>query len=279
MIGQDNIFTKKRLKTFRKLFSGQPDIYGTYDPTTERTRVVKARVTQKVIWSHISGRQPYGVFLLVKDRVRAIAVDFDTKNRMLPADFVFRSKRYGISSYIESSKSKGYHCWTFFDELGALARKARLVVKHILIEIEAPDVEIFPKQDSLDANVRFGNFINTPLFGRLATKGKTVFINPKTFKPYPNQWEVLGSVNKVSESTLDEIIEINNLSTPASYHFTSRDSEKGNKGRFSLPPCAQKMLSNGVSHYQRVSCFRLAVHFKRLGLPFDVALAALKSGH
>ena len=35
------------------------------------------------------------------------------------------------------------------------------------------------------------------------------------------------------------------------------------------------MLQNGVSLYQRVSCFRLAVHSKRLGLPFDVAVAAL----
>jgi hypothetical protein len=37
------------------------------------------------------------------------------------------------------------------------------------------------------------------------------------------------------------------------------------------------MLRNGVSQYQRVSCFRLAVHLRRLGLPFDVAVAALKT--
>ena len=271
----DKINTHQMVNIFRSLFFGQPDVYGTYDSTTGRARVVKARVTDKVIWSHISGIQPYGVFLLVKDRIRAIVVDFDTKNRMQPADFVFRSKHYSISAYIERSKSKGYHCWIFFDESGVLARKARLVVNHILEDIEAPDVEVFPKQDALDTNVRFGNFINAPLFGRLAAKGKTVFIDLKTFKPYPNQWEVLGSVNRVSESTLDEVIELNDLSMPPSYHFTSRGSENGNKGRFSLPPCARKILHDGVSQYQRNSCFRLAVHFKRLGLPFDVAVAAL----
>lgn len=273
----DKINAHQMVNIFLSLFSGHPHIYGTYDPTTGRTRVVKARVTEKVIWSHISGRQPYGVFLLVKDRIRAIAVDFDTKNRMPPADFMFRSKHYGMSAYIERSKSKGFHCWIFFDELGVLARKARLVANYILQDIGEPDVEVFPKQDALDANARFGNFINAPLFGRLATKGKTVFIDPKTFKPYPNQWKVLGSVNRVSESTLNEIIELNNLSIPPSYHFTSRSPEKGNKGRFSLPPCALKILHDGVSQYQRVSCFRLAVHFKRLGLPFDVAVAALKT--
>jgi len=36
------------------------------------------------------------------------------------------------------------------------------------------------------------------------------------------------------------------------------------------------MLRDGVSEFQRVVCFRLAVHFKRLGLPHDVAVAALK---
>lgn len=36
------------------------------------------------------------------------------------------------------------------------------------------------------------------------------------------------------------------------------------------------MLQDGVTQFQRVSCFRLAVHFKRLGLPYDVAIAGLK---
>ena len=43
-----------------------------------------------------------------------------------------------------------------------------------------------------------------------------------------------------------------------------------------LPICARKMLQDGVSENQRDSCFRLAVHFKRLGLPYDMAVAALR---
>jgi len=115
MIGKHNIITKKMIKTFLDLFSGLPHIYGTADRDYRNARVVKARVSNRVIWSHISGKQPYGVFLLNKDRIRAIAVDFDTKNRMAPADFVFRSKHYSISAYIERSKSKGYHCWIIFN--------------------------------------------------------------------------------------------------------------------------------------------------------------------
>ena len=37
------------------------------------------------------------------------------------------------------------------------------------------------------------------------------------------------------------------------------------------------MLNNGVKQYQRVSCFRLSVHLKRLGLPYDLAVTALKA--
>lgn len=37
------------------------------------------------------------------------------------------------------------------------------------------------------------------------------------------------------------------------------------------------MLAEGVDSYQRVSCFRLAVHLKRNGLPYDLALIALKA--
>jgi len=47
--------------------------------------------------------------------------------------------------------------------------------------------------------------------------------------------------------------------------------------RFGLPPCARKILAEGVSAYQRVSCFRLAVHLKRNGIPYDLVVAVLKA--
>lgn len=62
---------------------------------------------------------------------------------------------------------------------------------------------------------------------------------------------------------------------PVQAESMSNTSVNGDASRFGLPPCAQKMLQKGVSGYQRVSCFRLAVHLKRLGLPYDVAVAAL----
>ena len=70
---------------------------------------------------------------------------------------------------------------------------------------------------------------------------------------------------------------INDLSdTQVNSNPVAHDSGKEITNRFSLPVCAQKMLREGVTHHQRVSCYRLAVHLKRIGLPYDVAIAALK---
>ena len=271
------IIAAEKIAIFKSYFCGLTEVYGTYDPASGRTCQVKAPVTDAVILAHLAGRKPYGVYLLVKDRTRAIAVDFDTNDTLGPVDFVARAKHYRISAYVERSKSKGYHVWIFFEEKGVLALKARLVVHHILDEIGKPETEVFPKHDALGKNVRWGNCINAPMYGELLSQGKTVFVDPKTFKPYPDQWIMLESVCRISESVLDEIIEINDLSPPPPYQSPNPSPGNGGRCQFGLPACAQKMLKDGVFRFQRVSCFRLAVHLKRLGLPYDVTVAALKT--
>ena len=168
--------TGEKIRIFRSFFSGLSNAYGTYDLKTGRARQVKEQVTNEVLLAHLTGKQSYGVYLLVKDRTRAIAVDFDTKDRTAPSDFVARAKHYGLSAYIECSKSKGHHVWIFFDEHGVPALKARLVVQHILEEIEQSQTEIFPKQAQLGGDMHYGNFINAPLFGSRVLEGKTAFV-------------------------------------------------------------------------------------------------------
>ena len=203
-----------KIKLFKGLFVGLDNAYGTYDIRSGQSRQVKAPVTDAVLKAHLMGRQPYGIYLLVKDKTRAIVADFDSLDRLPPYEFISAAKHYELKAYIESSKSKGYHTWIFFEKNGVLAWKARQVVKHILEEIEQPSVEIFPKQDRLDLNTCYGNFINAPLFGTLVPKGKTVFIDPDTFAPFPDQWDFLASVERHNESILDDIIELNGLSAP-----------------------------------------------------------------
>lgn len=275
--------TSEKMAIYRSLFTGLRDVYGTYDRRTGRVRQAKEPVTEKVLLAHLKGKQPYGVYLLVKDRIRALAVDFDEDELDLPLAFRAKAQRLGLFTYIERSKSKGYHVWMFFVEKGVLARKARLIAGYILTAIGQPNIEIFPKQDALDENISYGNFINAPLFGALVPKGRTVFVHPaRPSESYPNQWELLSGVQKIEERILDDIIrnydldrqqQTNDLDHPAE----PSDGTKALSQAFGLPLCAQRMLAEGVTSQQRVSCFRLAVNIRRAGIPSDLAGIMLRA--
>jgi len=91
-----------------------------------------------------------------------------------------------------------------------------------------------------------------------------------------DQWALLRNIRRVSEQTLDELIEINDLaggvSIPVARHETNTSERT-----FGLLPCARRMLAEGVTSNQRVSCFRLAIQLKRAGMPKDLAIAVLKT--
>jgi len=266
---------QEKLDLFRACFSGLPHIDGTYEPPSGDVRQVKRPVTDRVFLDHLQGRAPYGVYLLIGDQTRAVVADFDADDPSPPLAFLNRAREMQIEAYLERSKRKGWHAWVFLALPGVTAAKARTVMRHILGEIRAIKTEIFPKQDRLDCRNRFGNFINAPLFGALVPQGRTVFVNPTTLDPYPDPWELLAGVQRVSEPQLERIIGQCKIGPPS-----SRLASPGNAGAFrtfGLAPCAQRMLSEGVTANQRVACFRLAVHLKKAGVPSDIARASLQA--
>ena len=103
--------TADKIKIFSELFTGLTNVYGTYDPDTGRASQIKSQVYSRVLVDHLTGRKSYGVYLLDKDRTRAVALDFDMENRLPPFEFVNCAKHYGIYGYIERSKSKGHAWW------------------------------------------------------------------------------------------------------------------------------------------------------------------------
>lgn len=265
----------ERIELFQRCFGGRRDAYGTYDVHTGRVRQVKAAVTDEVIRRHLHGHQPYGVYLLVGERTTAVVADFDTEDLRAAAELVEAAKPYHIPAYIERSKSKGYHVWIFFAQ-PVPAAKARAVMRRLLFEIEKPGTEVFPKHSALNAHVTFGNFIHAPLFGLSVRRGRTVFLDPADpNRPHPNQWDLLASVKRVSEATLDEVIQLNDLTDNAGCGFRATAPAAPGCATRGLPPCAQTMLADGVTEHQRVACFRLAVNLKKTGLPFDSAVAVL----
>jgi len=273
-MGSKNRSTDYKITLFAGLFQGLRTAYGTYCPETGKHRQVKQMVKKTTLYRHLKGIEPFGFYPLVGNATRIGVVDFDNHDPEHPLGFIIRAHHFGLASYLEKSKSKGYHAWIFFSKAGVPAKKVRLVIQYILDEIDCSETEIFPKQNRIVNKNSYGNFINAPLFGKFVPQGRTVFIRPDaTLKPYPDQWDVLESIQRIHENQLDTIIDINQLER-------ERVKEKINSSnnrfsRFGLPICIQRILVEGVSFEQRVACFRIAVHLKRIGLPYDVAVAAL----
>jgi hypothetical protein len=265
--------SEDQILLFKSIFTGRTDVFGTYDPQTRRSWQVKKAVTAQVIRDHLEGRAPYGVYLLGQDRIRAVAADFDHDDEQPPLSFQREAQKLGLAAYIERSKARGFHAWIFLDGAGVLASKARLVVLHLLKTIQAPQTEVFPKQNRLASPAQYGNFINAPLFGPLVSQGRTVFLDGE-LNPYEDQWALLKSLSRASESALDIVIGEQNLNKPPPPAPRNRNQFVKGTG-FGLPPCAQRMLAQGVTANQRVACFRLACQLRKIGFPFDLAVVTL----
>jgi hypothetical protein len=219
------------------------------------------------------------VYLLVGDRTKAVIADFDTDDHLPALEFLRAAAHYGVPAYLERSKSNNYHAWVYGRLPSVSAKKARAVVKLILTDIGLPATEVFPKQDRLEGNARFGNFLNAPMFGAILPLGRTVFIDPDGgLQPFPDQWEFLRNVERVPESLLDEILEVNGPAIGAQECPPRPGPYASVPPRFfGLVPCAQRMLSEGVDGNQRVACFHLALQLKKSGLPFDLAVVCLEA--
>ena len=278
MIYRDNRSPDAKVRLFREFFSGLEHVYGTYDLESGRSWQVKRPLTDDVVRRHLRGEDSLGLYLLTGDVCRAVVADFDDDDANGPLDFLAAAEHYGLPVYIERSKSKGYHAWVFLSPQGVSAAKARAVFKRILSEVDCPDTEIFPKQDRLDGTPgSYGNFINTPLFGLLVAKGRTVFLDPKNgLVPFSNQWAFLDSIVRVSEQQLDEMIEVNEIPfgiPPIPKNETSLGICLPRPG--SLPLCTRRLLTDGTVQNQRVLCFLTAVNLKGVGIPLESAIAVL----
>ena len=101
MTGPNQRNNAEKIEIFREFFTGLTHSYGTYDPRTGKAFQVKKPVTEQVILAHLRGHQPYGIYLLVGDRTRAVVADFDSEDTWGPTQFVAAAAQYEIPAYIE----------------------------------------------------------------------------------------------------------------------------------------------------------------------------------
>jgi hypothetical protein len=187
-------------------------------------------LTDQVIYRHLSRPQAgqrevhLGIYpLLAGDCCRFLACDFDGKDgsnwRADAHAYVTASHAAGVPAYAEVSRSgTGAHVWTFFTTpvaavtaraLGMALLRAAIDARHDL-PLTSYD-RLFPAQDVLPTNAkgnaRFGNLIALPLHGPSRVRGATVFCDPDSWSPYPDQFAYLSAVRRITPTEVDAALE------------------------------------------------------------------------
>lgn len=227
------ISSEERVKLFKGLFRGRADAYAKrwtsrktgksgYSPVCKNEWLPKIcqRSTvrcsecpnrellsfdESAILKHLNGSIIAGIYpLLDGDVCYFLALDFDKEGWQ---DNIIAFKQtcseYNVPVAIERSRSgNGAHGWIFFEDKFPAFTVRRLgsflltetMSKRYQLDMKSYD-RLFPNQDTLPKG-GFGNLIALPLQKEAAKFSNSLFINDN-FKPYPDQWEFLGSIKKM----------------------------------------------------------------------------------
>ncbi|MEI7668490.1 MAG: DEAD/DEAH box helicase family protein [Pseudomonadota bacterium] len=176
-----------------------------------------------IIRKHLSGdrtgayKKDYtiGIYPMLKDETCwFLAADFDKQNWQSDAGaFLATCKRRNIPASLERSRSgNGGHIWIFFSE-PVPASEARRMGSALLTETmeQYPNIgfesydRFFPNQDTMPSG-GFGNLIALPLQRLPRENDNSVFLD-ENFVPYPDQWEYLANIRKMTPAEIYTIVE------------------------------------------------------------------------
>lgn len=231
----------EKVAIFRRLFGGRTDIYPVrwenkagksgYAPACanewrpgvcEKPRIKCSEcpnrkflpLTDQVIYDHLVGRHVIGVYpLLADDTCRFLAVDFDEAQwREDAVAFVQSCHALDVPVALEVSRSgNGAHAWIFFAS-AVSARDARrlgtAIISHACarthqLKLSSYD-RLFPNQDTMPKG-GFGNLIALPLQKQARAEDRSVFVDD-AFKPMPDQWTFLASVQLMTVDQLEPVL-------------------------------------------------------------------------
>ncbi|MFL5748233.1 MAG: TOTE conflict system archaeo-eukaryotic primase domain-containing protein, partial [Niastella sp.] len=176
-------------------------------------------LTEQRLLNHLSGKEVIGLYPLLPDNSSwFIAADFDESEsgKIRWQDevkiFIDACERHKLPVYLERSRSgQGGHVWIFFEN-SYPAFKSRRILLYILestgiispFDKNSNYDRLFPNQDS-HSGKGVGNLIALPLQKKSLDNNNSCFIDPVSYKPYPDQWSFLQTIKKVDTRHLDEI--------------------------------------------------------------------------
>jgi hypothetical protein len=221
----------EKVALVRRLFRGRDDVFALrwenartgksgYIPATAGGRTKAGPRTylplsNEAIVRHLHGRDAIGVYpLLANDSCWFLACDFDGSTWRLDALGLLEAcAERGVPAALERSRSgEGGHVWVFFSApvaAGLARRLGALLLRDAMARRAELDLasydRLFPNQDYLPAK-GFGNLIALPLQGRCRAAGTSVFLDPDTLEPWPDQWAFLGSVETLAAERLEQLL-------------------------------------------------------------------------
>ena len=239
---------EEKINLFRSLFKGREDVFARrwYSKTTDKSgyqpvcenewneefcdkKKYKCSacpnrklmvLTDKDIYRHLSGKDSYGrdvvgIYPMLTDETCLfLCADFDEENfKSDVTAFRKTCEEFDIPISVEISRSgNGAHAWIFF-EGPVSASVARKLGSGILTKtMEKSNLSFksydrfFPNQDTMP-NGGFGNLVALPLQGQARKSGNSLFVD-ENFIPCPDQWEYLGSIQKLSPEKVDELVAV-----------------------------------------------------------------------
>lgn len=227
-----------KVRLFRSLFRGRPDVYPTrfvskrtgtpgYAPAcankfvrgvcglpaircSECPNQAFVPADDQAILDHLRGRHVMGVYPLLEDETCwLLAADFDKASwRDDVAAFVANARDAGVPAAVERSRSgSGAHVWVFFTAPVPASAARRMgcylitetMSHHHQLAMDSYD-RLFPSQDIMPRG-GFGNLIALPLQRESRKHGNTLFVD-EALQPYPDQWAFLAGVPRMEPSAV-----------------------------------------------------------------------------
>lgn len=226
---------EQKVALFRTLFRGREDVYAVRweNEGTGRSGWSPAvrggwpaarrgggspeylRLDDEVVESHLAGGLHLGLYPLVEgDTCRFLACDFDRETWLLDGlAYLDACSDAGVPAALERSRSgDGAHVWVFFSAPVPAAVARRLGVGLLReamnrrgeLDLASYD-RLFPAQDFLPRR-SFGNLIALPLQGGYRRRGTTVFLDPTSLEPFPDQWRFLSSMPRLSPEATEQVV-------------------------------------------------------------------------
>lgn len=238
-----------------------------YHPVTEE-------ITPKKILETVSKGVSIGMYFIFPEgkgnRVKAIAMDVDQDDESIVRKLCQSAveKIPDSSILVEKTGGRGWHIWIFIaEEIQAAA--ARMVCRVIVGEsgIQIP-VEIYPKQDRIQDNKKFGNLMRVPIgpHPRTGNLGRL-------FTPFLE--EIDAKDLSITPVPSDVILEVAKLNYVRKGKPSKPEEDKPDKNENNLP-CIANFLGGVNEGFRDEAIFRLAAYLKRQGLPKEATMVTVR---